>query len=319
MAALLPGWDDFSVDYAAGGWQITAAGFDGNLATKAGRLAWLEQRLGSMAAFDLDTWLATPLDEVPQAAQWIVISSAEIDAVGEGAGTVAWQAFDGLLGRLAQAVQRLLALGCVEVHVVSDHGFLLRESIRESDKVAVQADQAIKKAERYLVGRDLPPTDLPAVAVPGSDGLTAWFPRGIGCFVTPGPYNYMHGGPSLQEVVTAHVAVRQAVTERPVGVSLELVTGPEIRNAIFKVRLVPQGVDLWSRARQVTVDVARGGQRVSQEWAATVDRDVAEKSLRLEPGSGLAVGDAIAVRVWDAATGELLAQQPATVYVSLDW
>ncbi len=318
MAALLPGWVDFRVDFAGGGWQVTAPGFDGNLATRAGRLAWLEHQLKDVAFFDLDTWLATPLSDVPQGAQWIVVSSAEIDAVGEGAGTIAWQAFDGLLDRLAQAVRRLLALGCAEVHVVSDHGFLLREGIRESDKVAVKAENAIKKAERYLVGRDLPPGELPAAPVPGSDDLVAWFPRGIGCFVTPGSYNYMHGGLSLQEVVTAHVTVRQAVTERPVDVVLELVAGPEIRNAFFKVRLVPQGVDLWSRARRVSIDIARSGKRVSHEWEATVDRDVVEKTLRLEPGSGLVVGDVVAVRVWDAVTGQLLVQQPATVYVDLD-
>ena len=50
-----------------------------------------------------------------------------------------------------------------------------------------------------------------------------------------------------------------------------------------------------------------------------VDRDVVEKSLQLELDSELAVGDAITIRVWDAVTGELLAQQPATVYVALDW
>ena len=319
MAALLPGWSDFEVDYAGGQWIVTAPGFDGNVATKAGRLAWLERQLGSIATFDLDAWLTTPLTDVPKEARWIVISSTEIDAVGEGAAAVAWQAFDGLLDRLDQAVRRLLALGCAEVHVVSDHGFLLRESIRESDKVDAKAETFLKKAERYLVGRDLPASDLPAMSLPGSDSLVSWFPRGIGCFLTPGPYNYMHGGVSLQELVTAHVTVRQAVTERPVGVSLELVSGPEIRNAIFKVRLVPRGVDLWTRARQVTIDVARGGERVSRVWEAVVERDIVEKSLRLEPDSGLAVGDAIAVRVWDAVTGELLAQQPATVYVDLNW
>ena len=41
-------------------------------------------------------------------------------------------------------------------------------------------------------------------------------------------------------------------------------------------------------------------------------------SLQLEPDSGLAVGDSIVIRVWDAVTGELLAQQAATVYVALD-
>ena len=319
MAALLPGWPDFRVDYADGKWVITAPGFQGNVAVKDQRLTWLEHHLASITVFGLDQWLSTPLTDVAEDVTWIVITSTEIDAVGEGAGTVAWHTLDALLDRLEQAVRRLLALGCAEVHVVSDHGFLLRENIRESDKVAVDVEGVLKKAERYLVGRDLPPTDLPTMPVSGSDDLTAWFPRGIGCFVTPGPYDFMHGGISLQELVTAHVTVLQSVTERPVGVSLELVTGPEIRNAIFKVRLVPQGVDLWTRARRVEIDIAREGERASGTWKAILDRDVVEKSLRLSLDMGLAVGNVIAIRAWDADTGELLAQQPAVVQVDLDW
>ena len=320
MAALLPGWPTFQVGHTGGQWTITAPGFAGNLATRADRLAWLEAHLGRVAVFDLDQWLSTPLSGVSRDVPWIVVTSTEIDALGEGAAAVAWHAFDALLERLQQAVRRLLAAGCDEIHVVSDHGFLLREAIRETDKVAVDvpASDLLKKAERYLVGRDLPPANLPALPVSGSDNLVAWFPRGVGCFLTPGPYNFMHGGISLQELVTAHVTVQQTAMQRPVGVSLELVTGPEIRNAIFKVRLVPQGVDLWTRARQVKLDVAREGQRVSRAWEAIVDRDVVEMSLRLEPDAGLAVGDAIAIRAWDAVTGELLAQQPATVYVDLE-
>ena len=318
MAALLPGWLDFHVDYTDGRWGITAPGFDGNLAVKAHRLAWLKQCLGDVAVFDLPRWLSTPLSEVPGDAGWIVVTSTEIDAVGEGAASAAWTALDALLDRLARAVRRLLAVGCAEVHVVSDHGFLLREDVRETDKVAVDAAGVLKKADRYLVGRDLPPADLPALPVSGSADLVAWFPRGVGCFVTPGPYDFMHGGISLQELVTAHVTVRQSVVERSVGVSLELAAGPEIRNAIFKVRLVPQGVDLLSRARQVQVDVARQGERIPRQWEAVVDRDPVDMSLRLDPELGLAVGDEIAIRIWDAVTGELLAQQPATIYVDLD-
>jgi hypothetical protein len=104
-----------------------------------------------------------------------------------------------------------------------------------------------------------------------------------------------------------------------VSVALELVPGAEIRNAIFKIRLIPQGVDLLSRARRVEIDVAYDGECVSQTWEAVVNRDVVEKSLRLSPQMGLDEGDAIAVRVWDADTGELLAQQPAVVQVDLDW
>jgi len=328
MAALLPGWSELEVDYADGQWRIAAPDFDGNIADRKQRLAWLEHQLGSekgadSVVFDLDEWLTTPLDDVPGDKDWIVITSTEIDAVGEGAGAVAWHTADALLGRLEQAVRRLLALDCAEIHVASDHGFLLRENVRESDKVVVDVpdERLLKRSERYLLlrGPDLPPTDLPALPVSGSSNLVAVLPRGIGCFFTPGPYDFMHGGISLQELVTARVTVRQSVEERPVSVALELVPGTEIRNAIFKIRLIPQGVDLLSRARRVEIDVAHDGERVSQTWEAVVNRDVVEKSLRLSPQMGLGEGDAIAVRVWDADTGELLAQQPAVVQVDLDW
>jgi hypothetical protein len=325
MAALLPGWADFEVDYADGGWLITAPGFEGNIADKVDRLEWLEQQLESVAFYDLEEWLATPLDSVTKGTEWIVISSTEIDAVGEGAGHVTWHTTEALLRRLEQAVRRLLVLNCAEIHVVSDHGFLLRESIRESDKVTVDVSdkQLLKRSERYLLlrGPDSPGGDLPSLPVSGSseNDLMAVFPRGIGCFFSPGTYDFMHGGISLQELVTARVTVRQSVAERPVSVALELDAGPEIRNAIFKVRLVPQGADLLSRARRVEIDIAHDGKRVSEVWKAVVHRDEVEKSLRLSPQMGVAEGDAIAVRVWDADTGELLAQQSALVQVDLDW
>jgi len=323
MAALLPGWSELEVNYAGGKWRIAAPDFDGNIAERKHRLAWLGKQLGSVALFDLDEWLTTPLDDVPRDKDWIVITSTEIDAVGEGAGAVAWHTADALLDRLEQAVRRLLALNCAEIHIASDHGFLLRENVRESDKFTVDVpdERLLKRSERYLLLRsaDLPPTDLPALPVSGSSNLVAVFPRGIGCFFTPGAYDFMHGGVSLQELVTARVTVRQSVEERPVSVALELVPRAEIRNAIFKIRLIPQGVDLLSRARRVEIDVAHDGERVSQRWEAVVNRDVVEKSLRLSSQMGLNEGDAIAVRVWDADTGELLAQQPAVVQVDLDW
>jgi hypothetical protein len=318
MAALLPGWPEFQVDYARGGWQITGPGTTDNLARKDKRLSWLVKHLGSAAVFDLDQWLTTSLDQLQPDLNWIVVTSSVIDTIGEGVGTVALHTFDSLLNRLEQGVRRLLAAGCTNVHIVTDHGFLLREAVRETDKVQVEAEGVLKKAERYLIGRDLPPTDLPHLPVSGSGNLVAWFPPGIGCFVTTGPYNYMHGGIALQEIVIPYIHLRQTLLERPVGVALHLVDGPEIRNAIFKVRLTPERVDLLSKARQVELDITRGTERVSQVWEAQLDRDIVEKSLMLEPDYGLAPGDQIRVRVRDKTTKELLAEQAAVIQVELE-
>jgi hypothetical protein len=318
MAALLPGWADFQVDYAEDGWIITPPGTTDNLARKDGRMAWLVAHLGSASVFDLDGWLSMPLSEIDLGTGWIVITCSTIDAIGEGAGTVALHTLDSLLSRLEQGIRRLMSAGCTEVHLVTDHGFLLREAVPESDKVAVHAEGVLKKGERYLVGRALPPTDLPHLPVPGSRDLIAWFPRGIGCFVTPGPYNYMHGGIALQEVVIPHIHVQQSVAERLVDVSLQIVDGPEIRNAIFKVRLVPEGVDLLTRPRRVEIDITRHGTRVSRVWDERVESEVRERSLMLEPDYGLAIGDPVQVRVRDAVTGELLDEQSAVIQVDLD-
>lgn len=273
MAALLPQWSSFEVDCVDGEWVIVPPGATDNLAAKSKRLAWLIEHLGSADVFDLSQWLSTPVGQFEGNSGWIVITSSEIDAIGEGAGTVALHTFDSLLDRLENGIRRLMAAGCTEIHVVADHGFLLREVVREPDKVKVDVEGVLKKDERYLIGRDLPPTDLPHLPVSGARDLVAWFPHGIGCFVTRDPYNYMHGGIALQEVIIPHIQIRQSVAERIVGVSMQLVSGPEIRNAIFKIRLIPEGVDLLAKPRQVEIDILRGGERVSRVWEERVERD----------------------------------------------
>jgi len=318
MASLLPQWSEFRVDYRHDGWIITPPDRSDNLASKAKRIAWLVDRLRSVEVFDLQQWLSTPLDQLDKGLSWIVITSTEIDFVGTAAGTLILHACDSLLDRLEHGIRRLLAIGCTEIHIVADHGFLLRETVRETGKVKVDVDGVLKKQDRYLIGRDLPPTDLPHLPVSGSSDLVAWFPRGIDCFVTPGPYNYMHGGIALQEVVIPYIQVRRSIAERLVEVSLELVDGPEIRNAIFKIRLVPEGVDLLAKPRQVEIDVIKQGERVSRVWEERVEFQVKERSLMLEPDYGLAIGDQVQIRVRDVTTGELLAEQPAVMHVALD-
>jgi len=329
MAALLPGWERFRVTYEDG-WGIQAPGSSDNLVRKDKRLAYLTARLGKTAVFDLDQWLATPLNSLNKDVGWIVITSQAIDAAGEGIGAVALHTFDALLDRLEQGVRRLLAVGCAEISIASDHGFLLRETIREADKVNAKEPGLLKKHARYAVahgaayaGAGADWVALPHLPVHGSADLVAWFPRGVGCFLTPGPYNYMHGGIALQEVVVPVIQIRQTALERPVGVTLELADGgltafAEIRNAIFKVRLIPTGADLLSRPRQVEIDIVKQGQRVSRVWEVQVERDVIEKSLMLETAYGLQYEDTVEIRVRDAITSELLDSKTAIVKVDLD-
>jgi len=266
----------------------------------------------------LDTFrelLNTPADRIPEADAYIVFDTT-LDAVGETASILAWNAFSTLLQSVKKGVYKLLELGIDQVHLVADHGFLLLEKIGDHEKVSVRDVPALAKKSRYVVGTQLGRTDQLRFPVPGSEDLEAWFPRGIGCFRTPGPYNYVHGGLSLQELVVPHLRVVQQVMGRPVRVRAELPL--EICNAQFKVRLEPVIADLFDQPRQVRLSLEKGGEPVVPPLSCVVGPGgPVSVDVFLPMGCGLEPGDRVRWVLRDAATEEVLAEQEAVSRVDL--
>jgi hypothetical protein len=313
MAALLPGGDRRQVAYSDD-WEVTIED-SGNLKDKGARRQWLEQHLKGVAFYNLEELLNTPTDRIPEVAAYIVFDTT-LDAVGETASQLAWNTFGKLLQSVKKGVHKLLALGVNEVHVVADHGFLLLDEVGEHEKVSVRTVSAPAKKSRYLVGPHLGKTEQLRFPVPGSRDLVAWFPRGIGCFRTPGPYNYVHGGLSLQELVVPHLTVTQQVLGRPVEVRVEL---PRvIRTAQFNVVLEPVAASIFDQPRQVTLSLEKAGEPavpplsciVSPGQPTTVD-------VFLPMGCGLEPGDQVRWLLRDAVTDEVLAEQEAVSEVDL--
>jgi hypothetical protein len=169
------------------------------------------------------------------------------------------------------------------------------------------------------VGRRLGQTDqlcFPIPSSPASDPLDGWFPRGVGCFRTPGPYNYVHGGLSLQELVIPHLKIEQQVMGRPVAIEADL---PEvIRNAQPDIRLQPVGADMFDRPRQVTVTLEKDGEPVVPAFSQVVrPAEPTKVSVFLPMGCGLQPGDQVRWVLRDAVTEELLAESDAVSQVDL--
>jgi hypothetical protein len=262
--------------------------------------------------FDLDELLNTPTEKIPEAT-FTVVFDTTLDAVGETASTIAWNTFSRLLRSVSRGVHRLLETGIEQIHVVTDHGFLLLEEVAEHEKVSVGKVPALAKKSRYVVGRHLGHTDQLSFRVPGSDEsnpLEAWFPRGVGCFRTPGPYNYVHGGLSLQELVVPHLTVEQKVLGKPVTVRADF---PEvIRNAQPAVQLHPAGAGMFDQPRQVTVALEREGEPVVPALSQVVRPAESTKvSFFLPMQCGLEPGDQVRWVLRDAVTEEVLAEQDA--------
>ena len=313
MAALLPGGDRRQVAYGDD-WEVTIEE-SGNLRDKTARQQWLRRQLDDVAFYNLDKLLRTPADRMPEAAVYLVFDTT-LDAVGETGSSQAWNTFSSLLQSVKKGVHKLLALGVNEVHVVTDHGFLLLDEVGEHEKVSVRDVPALAKKSRYLVGPHLGKTDQLRFPVPGSRNLAAWFPRGIGCFRTPGPYNYVHGGLSLQELVVPHLCLTQKVRGRPVGI--RAVLPATIRSGQFKVTLEPVLADLLDQPRQVTLSLEKAGEAVMRPQSCVVAPGEPTTLVVLLPmDCGLEPGDRVHWLLRDAVTDELLAEQEAISQVDL--
>ena len=313
MAALLPGGDRRQVAYAAD-WEVTIED-SGNLKDKGARRQWLERHLKDVAFYNLEELLNTPADRIPETSVYVVFDTT-MDAVGETASQLAWNTFGTLLQSVKKGVHKLLALGVNEVHVVADHGFLLLDEVGEHEKVSVRTVPALAKKSRYLVGPHLGKTNQLNFSIPGSRDLVAWFPRGIGCFRTPGPYNYVHGGLSLQELVVPHLTVTQQVLGRPVGVRVELPS--VIRSAQFKVVLEPVSADIFDQPRQVTLSLEKAGEPVLPPLSCIVSpSEPTTMDVFLPMGCGLEPGDQVRWLLRDAVTDEVLAEQESISEIDL--
>jgi hypothetical protein len=322
MTALLPGGERRAVSYG-NDWNITIetrflgeTGFlaSGNLKDKAARRSWLEAHAPGVAFYNLSDLLNTPAGRLPEAPVTIVFD-ATLDAVGENAGSLALSTFSALLQNVKRGIHKLLGLGISEVHVVADHGFLLLEEIGEHEKASAKSVPALALHERYLLGRGLGKTEQVAFPVPGGDDLIAWYPLGIGCFKTPGPYNYVHGGLSLQELVIPHLTITQQSVGRPVGVRAEL---PTRITGQFKVVLEPVVTSTTDQPRQVTLALEAAGQPVAPPLSCVVEPGGSvEQTILLPMGCGLESGQRVRWVLADAVTGEVLAEQDAVSQVDL--
>lgn len=315
MAALLPKAGSQVVTWDQD-WVITAPDAKGNLADKDARVQFLQRDLKNSTVMALEEMLR-PQTRVADIVDRLLIFSTDIDALGENSAEVSFDALEAPVQRIVQGIRKALDAGFSTVHVVTDHGFLLLDDISESDKISPPDVQFLDVHQRYLVGRSLPErTDLLRFPIRGSNDLQVYCPFGIAAFVTPGRYQYSHGGPSLHEIVIPYLVARRESQRRPVNVRLTLPA--EIHNAIFKIELHPEVDSLIDTERNVRVTIERDGRRLRDYEEVVTPGGPVSKNLRLNPADRIPRGSKIDLIVQDAHTGEELDRKSAIVQVELE-
>jgi hypothetical protein len=304
-----------------------------NLVTRQGRKDFLSATLTTPAGksivgfADLDDLLRG--DPVPDA-KLVVVFDNTIDEQGHK-GTEEFPAVSRqLVGKLRRVVELLHDADVTEVHVVTDHGFLLlpEDMVNGLGNPEVGAGQVYKKDLRWVALKPGAPVAgllrLPLPLAPNAYELG--FPHGTRTLMKSG--DFVHGGISLQETVVPHIVSRAALGRTKIGVevlvttsslsagTVPLVVRPAFEGQAALGEVAPMTVHVWVEGE---TSGAEGARPVTDQLELEVRPDVDELKppLYLLEGLGLKSGQPLTLHAVDGETGEDLASVPLTLQV--DW
>jgi hypothetical protein len=244
MSALLPlGPILPEVDFESGSPRL-CIGDGPNLATREGRKVFLRSALvgpaGKSGVDFIDLADLLRARTVPSAPIVVVFDNA-IDEQGHSNAEILSSQLPNFVDNLARAVELLHEAGLAEVHLVTDHGFLLLppEAVNALGHPPVLPAHALRKDVRWAALKpDSPARDVLRVPLPlAPNAVELALPRGARTFIAAQPY--LHGGLSLQECVIPHLVSRRTFARAKVGVDLE-VKNPYLTGGTVTVVLRPQ-------------------------------------------------------------------------------
>ena len=220
----------------------------------------------------------------------VVFGHEEVDHLGHGSADTLVRHIHLEIERIARLVRKLHGWGYPEVHVVTDHGFILLDEKRLPDVVPSDKDWCrVRKARFALVPAE---ADLPIASLPfdWDPTLRVALPPGLAFFQAE--KSFSHGGAALQELVIPHLVSRSEVAAgKRIGVEVVLPTFELLRAAVkVTLRPVPPGsaagrqMALFPAAgRTLRLDVLRSDETGTRVSVLAADRP---KELRVDADSG---------------------------------
>ena len=183
----------------------------------------------------------------------VVFGHEEVDQFGHGSAETLIRHVDREVERLALLIRRLHRWGYPEVHVVTDHGFILLDEEQLPPLVPCNKDWCYVRKERFaLVPAN---ADVPLVTFP-----FAWDASYASC--TAAWAGLLHGGEvvfprwrALQEILIPHLVSRMGTQEKRVGVEVS-VASPELLRSAVKVVLRPK-VQTGAAQMSLFVEIGR--------------------------------------------------------------
>lgn len=172
------------------------------LKTRKERHARLTQALDCKIEFDeLDKFWGMNTSD-----SHLILYAGDIDQLGEKQGISALKYYDNFIKSVKDKISFLLNNGYSEVHLISDHGFIIYGNLSEADKTEDTLPIIKETKERYIIASekiDSISKDWGFVEKPGVGYI--YYKKNFSPFKTTGRYDFAHGGMTPQELLTPHL------------------------------------------------------------------------------------------------------------------
>jgi hypothetical protein len=288
MAALLSGAQDHELRVVPVGGKLGLQIGGTVLKDRKGRMEWFKRHPtlasdgepASIYETTLEKLSMMPRDEEAlKAADLIVVTSQEIDEIGESDHIgLARSVMDMMLSKLSRAIAVLGQIGCQQVIVTADHGYLFSEELKSGMKIAPPGGYTADLHQRVWVGKggseDTAYLRAPLSDFGLSDDLEIAVPWGFGAYTMAGGNRaYFHGGMSPQEIIIPLITVR-------------MTSSPSVRGGEIDWKLETRSTRITTRSFAVTIS-GQGGLFTSEVPPIRVEiRDGVEVISSLQGISG---------------------------------
>lgn len=330
MSALLPAKFTPTSLRTTGG-ELHPIHADKDLSVRENRLALLKE-FGADTRDIAEVEIARKPGKLPTLL--LVYGHEEVDSIGHSSGEALIRHVQKEVERLARVVRKLHQWGYAEVHVVTDHGFVLLEEEHLPPEVPFKKEWGSVTKERFAIipaGVDLPVKSKPFA---WDASVRVALPPGLAYFNNEKSFG--HGGAALQEMVIPHLISRQQSKQQRIGVEILIGgAGINLNSAAVKVVLRPISVGeggemsvLVALPRKLLVNVLHAS---GQPMVSVLPRGE-PKNVVLQPTGEVPVtlffdskfrfkeGDALRLDIRDADTGEQFpGPEGITLHVARDF
>ncbi|MBF0396857.1 MAG: PglZ domain-containing protein [Desulfobacterales bacterium] len=182
-------------------------------------------------------------------ADFLVLTYRDIDDTGEKLQQGAVKLFQEFEEVLKEKIIMLFNMGFKEVHLVTDHGFVLTGLLDESDKIKPDATGIKEVHERYLLTVDKQDnSNLVSFQKTYENFKFIYASKSHRPFISKGAYGYSHGGFTPQEIIIPKFVFRKLKTSSS-GLKVSVINKKELESVagelfVIKLQAASSSIDI---------------------------------------------------------------------------